>query len=479
MKRGKCLKWIALAIGVALFALLDAGMLPRAKSTDSSDRADGVKRGETGRTGKDDVYSRILKDADSFAKGFNDFLDRYLVEVRGMFGGSDVASHLEPEGGDFYMLTTRECNSKYEVVHTDGKTFFSYRAECFRYTGGAHGGTIVKVGTIDVKTGRKLSVSDVIPEDKRAEALERVRKAVVDKIGGEKNLMPTANEVLATLSENFCIGKDGLHFVFAEYSVAPYHYAPELYGPVEVVIPAYATDEDMARLKREFEAEWLKHVAGYTNYTTFGMAQDYADMDKFVKEWKPRILRNQANKVKDERLREKMMGRMLKANSVESLYYGLLVPHQEIWDRWSVYDENVNARGKMGDQEVSFANGRARWMSKEFEGCEMSAVIMEDCVWPISGNDGFAFILVDISANFDGPGEVCSNSLTEYWLGRFHGGKLTQATKLPVKDVKWMPCLENAPFGRAYTVKFDGDRAKVVNCVTGKVVLSVLASCDS
>ena len=33
--------------------------------------------------------------------------------------------------------------------------------------------------------------------------------------------------------------EDGLHFIFAEYSVAPYHYAPELYGPVEVVIPAY------------------------------------------------------------------------------------------------------------------------------------------------------------------------------------------------------------------------------------------------
>ena len=111
------------------------------------------------------------------------------------------------------------------------------------------------------------------------------------------------------------------------------------------LVRQYAMDEDTARLKREFENAWLARVAGYTNYTTFGMAQDCSDMDKFIKEWKPRILRNQAYKVKDGRQREKMVDRMLKANSIESLYYGLLIPHQEIWDRWSAYDESANALG--------------------------------------------------------------------------------------------------------------------------------------
>ena len=179
------------------------------------------------------------KSADSFAQGFDDFLERYLGEVRGIFNDKNLASYFEPEGGGFYMLTTRECKSEYRVVYTDQRTFFSYRAECFRYTGGAHGGTVVKVGTIDVRTGKRLTTADVIPEGKRAEAIARVRAAVIAKIGGEMNLLPTANEVLASLSENFYVGKDGLHFVFAEYSVAPYHYAPELYGPVEVVIPGY------------------------------------------------------------------------------------------------------------------------------------------------------------------------------------------------------------------------------------------------
>lgn len=81
----------------------------------------------------------------------------------------------------------------------------------------------------------------------------------------------------------------------------------------------YVLDEDTARLKREFEAEWLNHVAGYTNYTTVGMAEDYADMGRFIKEWKPRILRNQAYKMRNKLRREEMVSRMLKADSVEAL----------------------------------------------------------------------------------------------------------------------------------------------------------------
>ena len=197
----------------------------------------GCRYGEVGREGI--AYDYVVKDADAFASDFRNYLDCYVNEVRDVFGDKNLASHFGSDGGDFFALTTRECNSNYKVVYTDQRTFFSYRAECFRHTGGAHGGTVVKVGTIDVRTGKRLTTADVIPEGKRAEAIARVREAVIAKIGGEMNLLPTANEVLASLSENFYVGKDGLHFVFAEYSVAPYHYAPELYGPLEVVIPGY------------------------------------------------------------------------------------------------------------------------------------------------------------------------------------------------------------------------------------------------
>ena len=180
----------------------------------------GCKNGE--------IRQSARKDFNLMTNDLTTQLNGWLEETRAGF--SDESCHID----------LREYQSRFKVVHTDGRTFFSYRAKCFIDNGRwLHGGEIVKVGTIDVKTGRRLTTADVIPKSKRAEALARVRAAVIAKIGEEINLMPSATEVLARLSENFYVGEDGLHFIFAEYSVAPYHYAPELYGPVEVVIPAY------------------------------------------------------------------------------------------------------------------------------------------------------------------------------------------------------------------------------------------------
>lgn len=194
----------------------------------------GCRYGEVGREGKSGACDYVVKDADSFARDFNNHLDCYVNEVRDVFGDKNLVSYFEPDGGGFHMLTTKEYKSEYKVVYTDQQTFFSYWAECFMYTGGAHGGTIVKVGTIEVKTGKRLTTADVIPPEKRDEAIAKIREAVIAKIGGEENLMPSAKEVLSKLQENFFVGKDGLHFIFNEYEVACY-----AQGVVEVVIPAY------------------------------------------------------------------------------------------------------------------------------------------------------------------------------------------------------------------------------------------------
>lgn len=171
---------------------------------------------------------------DSPACDFTTQLDRWLGRVRGRF----CEQGFDPMFDEF--------KTHFKVVHTDNRTFFSYRAECFMDNGlWLHGREIVKVGTINVKTGKRLTTADVIPPDKRDELLAKVRAAVVAKIGGEENLMPSAKEVLAALPENFYVGEDGLHFIFAAYSVAPYHYAPDMYGPVEVVIPAYGKYKKM------------------------------------------------------------------------------------------------------------------------------------------------------------------------------------------------------------------------------------------
>ncbi len=191
----------------------------------------GCRYGEVGREVECCACDYIANDADLFAMDFRNYLDCYVNEVQDVFNDKDLASYFEPDGGGFQMLTTKEYKSEYKVVYTDQQTFFSYWAECFMYTGGAHGSTIVKVGTVDVKTGRRLTTADVIPPEKRDEAIAKIREAVIAKIGGEENLMPSAEEVLATPSENFYVGKDGLHFVFNEYEVACH-----AQGVVEVAI---------------------------------------------------------------------------------------------------------------------------------------------------------------------------------------------------------------------------------------------------
>ena len=235
----------------------------------------------------------------------------------------------------------------------------------------------------------------------------------------------------------------------------------------------YVLDEDTAKLKAEFEKEWLWHVSGYTNYTTAGMADDAADMRAFVSVWKPRILRNQAYKEQDRCMREMVVDRMLKANSIASLYYGLLVPHEELLDRWYAYDGNTNACGMLNGQRVQFVNARARWMHAEYENCEMSAVISEEYVWPRRGRDCFAFIFVDMSVNVDDVYHFQCSALHECWLGLFRQGHLVDAKKLPLNDVRWYPCADEAPFGRKYTLEIGSGKAKVVNCVTGHVIMSV------
>lgn len=194
----------------------------------------GCRCGEVGREGECGACDYVVKDSDLFASDFGNYLDCYVNEVRDIFNDKNLASYFEPDGGGFQMLTTKEYKSEYKVIYTDQQTFFSYWAECFMYTGGAHGGAIVKVGTIEVKTGKRLTTADVIPPEKRDEAIAKIREAVIAKIGGEDNLMPSAKEVLSKLSENFYVGKNSLHFVFNEYEVACY-----AQGVVEVVIPAY------------------------------------------------------------------------------------------------------------------------------------------------------------------------------------------------------------------------------------------------
>lgn len=227
-------------------------------------------------------------------------------------------------------------------------------------------------------------------------------------------------------------------------------------------------ESSTAKLKAEFEAEWLKHVAGYTNYTTAGMADDHWDMVAFIKKWRPKIMSNQVRMEPDKRVQELMVDWLLKMNSIEGLYYGMLVPHRQLIERWKAYNDIADATGKINGVELKFKNGRARWMSKEYEDCEMSAVLHNNLIWSC-GECVCALVQTDVSANFDGNGVGC-DSLSDYWFVRFLDGKIVFAEKLLNKDVRWEPCPDEAPYGLKYSVVFRNGGVDIAKVVDGEVV---------
>ena len=74
-------------------------------------------------------------------------------------------------------IPTWDKSSNYEIVCRDADKV-SYRATDYQYTGGAHGSTLVQVGTVDRKTGRKYKLADIVPESHRSELLRKVREDI-------------------------------------------------------------------------------------------------------------------------------------------------------------------------------------------------------------------------------------------------------------------------------------------------------------
>ena len=142
----------------------------------------------------------------------------------------EIAAKGKPDGwkDDWSVgssFTTWEREASYKIVYADAK-YMSFRAEEYAYNGGAHGGRVITVGTIEQATGRILMASDLIPTEKRTETLAALYDGVVKKIGGKENLQ---GEVKIT--DNCFIAQDGIHFVFNEYEVACY-----AAGAIEVVV---------------------------------------------------------------------------------------------------------------------------------------------------------------------------------------------------------------------------------------------------
>ena len=120
----------------------------------------------------------------------------------------------------------RECRGEYKIVHVDAR-YLSFYVEAYVCAGfNVHGGTSITVGTIDRKTGQVLKAADLIPERRRAEVRAALVDGVAKKLGGKQNLLGEPKII-----DNCYLGKDGIHFVYDEYEVAPY-----AEGPVDAVV---------------------------------------------------------------------------------------------------------------------------------------------------------------------------------------------------------------------------------------------------
>lgn len=137
---------------------------------------------------------------------------------------------LEPESPDNALhsltATVEDHESHYRVVFFN-ENIASYRCEDFAYTGGAHGMTWVNVGTLDRKTGKRLTLDDVFPKAEHKALEEELRRKAIEALGSKKSFIFDT-----MLTENFCLMEDGWHFVYSPYEIAPYSA-----GVVEVVIP--------------------------------------------------------------------------------------------------------------------------------------------------------------------------------------------------------------------------------------------------
>ena len=107
---------------------------------------------------------------------------------------------MEPESPDGIIhsraATTEERKSEYKVVYVDAQ-FASYWCEDWTYTGGAHGNTIIHVGTLNRKTGKKLTLDDLLSKDQQNELA--------------KDLRQKASELLAKKEQKTHIYAENLH----------------------------------------------------------------------------------------------------------------------------------------------------------------------------------------------------------------------------------------------------------------------------
>ena len=119
-----------------------------------------------------------------------------------------------------------QSNCNYKIVYSS-KEIVSFRIESHSYSGGAHGMTHTRVGSI--KSGRILKLSDlprnIEPLWQKAVA-ERFKKSSFEEYLKSK---PTFEP---RMTENFYLDRNGVHFIYDPYEIDCY-----AAGIVDIFVP--------------------------------------------------------------------------------------------------------------------------------------------------------------------------------------------------------------------------------------------------
>ncbi len=144
---------------------------------------------------------------------------------------SRYVSEYKTDYGEIYKVdkTSQSLNSEYIVktsVSPKTDNYITYTADVYMYGGGAHGNSLVIAKNIDTKTGKIVSLDDILSNGYE----EKLSELILNKICKEykaKNLEDLKQKgfFMGTdpyPSDNFIISKKGITFIYSPDEIAPH-----------------------------------------------------------------------------------------------------------------------------------------------------------------------------------------------------------------------------------------------------------------
>ena len=139
----------------------------------------------------------------------------------------DVLGCAEMRDEDGHFIATAQAGGTFdETIHKAvfiNDDIFSVLLEHYYYYGGGHPSRILRGGSFGRISGKKLTLDDIAPGERRMELAKRIKQALIARLNvkDEKALMEMLQKEPAP-TENFYFAKDGLHVIYNEYEIACY-----------------------------------------------------------------------------------------------------------------------------------------------------------------------------------------------------------------------------------------------------------------